>query len=79
MTWLYKMCIRDRRYHSASYINKLQRDDAYRALRASQMRLEELNMELLNLANLDGLTGLSNRRYFDERYPEEWALSLIHI
>jgi two-component system chemotaxis family response regulator WspR len=61
------------RYHSASYINKLQRDDAYRALRASQMRLEELNMELLNLANLDGLTGLSNRRYFDQRYPEEWA------
>lgn len=61
------------RYHSASYINKLQRDAAYRALRASQMRLEELNMELLQLANLDGLTGLANRRYFNERYDEEWA------
>jgi two-component system chemotaxis family response regulator WspR len=61
------------RYHSSSYINKLQRDEAYRALRASQIRLEELNMELLQLANLDGLTGLANRRYFNERYHEEWA------
>ncbi len=60
------------RYHSASYINKLQRDDAYRALRASQMKLEELNVQLLKLANIDGLTGLVNRRHFDERLAEEW-------
>jgi signal transduction histidine kinase/DNA-binding NarL/FixJ family response regulator len=39
------------RYHSAAYINKLQRDDAYRALRASQMKLEELNIQLLKLAS----------------------------
>jgi len=39
------------RYHSASYVNKQQRDDAYRALRASQMKLEELNMQLLLLAS----------------------------
>ncbi|MFZ2525762.1 MAG: ATP-binding protein, partial [Candidatus Ferrigenium altingense] len=39
------------RYHSASYINKLQRDDAYRALRASQMKLEEINMQLQQLAS----------------------------
>lgn len=61
------------RYHSNAYINKLQRDDAYRALRASQMKLEELNMTLLKLANQDGLTGIANRRYFNERYQEEWA------
>jgi len=60
------------RYHSNAYISKLQRDDAYRALRASQMKLEELNMHLLKLANRDSLTGIANRRNFDERFAEEW-------
>ena len=64
------------RYHSASYINKLQKDDAYRALRASQIQLAELNMQLLKLANVDGLTGLVNRRHFDERLAEEWLRAL---
>jgi two-component system chemotaxis family response regulator WspR len=60
------------RYHSAAYVNKLQRDEAYRALRASQMKLAELNMQLLKLANVDGLTGIVNRRHFEERLAEEW-------
>lgn len=60
------------RYHSNAYIGKLQRDDAYRALRASQMKLEELNMQLLKLSNQDGLTGIANRRNFDERFAAEW-------
>ena len=64
------------RYHSAAYISKLQRDDAYRALRASQMKLEELNMQLLKLANIDGLTGIANRRHFDERLRVEWLRAL---
>ena len=64
------------RYHSVSYINKLQRDDAYRALRSSQMKLEELNMQLLKLANMDGLTGISNRRHFDERLGAEWLRAM---
>lgn len=64
------------RYHSASYVTKLQRDDAYRALRASQMKLEELNMQLLKLANIDGLTGIANRRHFDERLAIEWLRAL---
>ena len=64
------------RYHSAAYINKMQRDDAYRALRASQMKLEELNMQLRKLANLDGLTGLANRRHFDERFADEWLRAM---
>jgi two-component system chemotaxis family response regulator WspR len=64
------------RYHSASYISRLQRDDAYRALRASQSKLEELNLQLLKLSNVDGLTGISNRRHFDERLSIEWLRAL---
>ena len=33
------------RYHSSAYNFRLQRDDAYRALRASQMKLEELKRQ----------------------------------
>ena len=60
------------RYHSRSYLNLLQRDEAYRALRQSQQQLLETNLELQRLTNSDGLTGLSNRRYFDEYLSAEW-------
>ncbi len=60
------------RYHSRSYINLLQRDEAYRALRQSQQQLLEANLELRRLTHSDGLTGLSNRRYLDEYLSAEW-------
>jgi two-component system chemotaxis family response regulator WspR len=60
------------RYHSRSYVNLLQRNEAYRALRQSQQKLLETNLELQRLTNMDGLTGLSNRRYFDEYLSIEW-------
>lgn len=60
------------RYHSRSYRNRLERDAAYRALRQSQQRLLETNLELQRLTHSDGLTGLSNRRYFDEYLAAEW-------
>ncbi|AMO99886.1 response regulator [Collimonas arenae] len=60
------------RYHSRSYVNLLQRDEAYRALRQSQQQLLETNLELQRLTNSDGLTGLANRRYFDEYFGAEW-------
>ena len=60
------------RYHSAAYVSQLQRDEAYRALRKSQQALMETNLELQRLTNVDGLTGLSNRRYFEEYYETEW-------
>ena len=59
-------------YHSKAYLNQLQRDEAYRALRESQRQLLEMNFELQRLTNLDGLTGLSNRRYFDRYIEVEW-------
>jgi len=63
------------RYHSMAYLNQLQRDEAYRALRESQQRLMEANLELQRLNNVDGLTGLSNRRYFNEFLEAEWKRS----
>lgn len=60
------------RYHSNAYIMKLQRDEAYRALRESQKKLAETNLELLRLVNIDSLTGLANRRHFDESLHIEW-------
>ena len=67
------------RYHSRSYNNLLQRDAAYRALRESQQQLQKSNFELQRLTNTDGLTGIANRRYFDDYLSAEWKLSLIHI
>jgi two-component system chemotaxis family response regulator WspR len=60
------------RYHSRAYLNKLQRDEAYRALRESQQQLVEANLELQRMMNMDGLTGLNNRRRFDEYATIEW-------
>ena len=60
------------RYHSAAYINRLQRDDAFRFLRESQQKLADANIELQKLAALDGLTGIANRRRFDETVRHEW-------
>lgn len=64
------------RYHSRSYLTLLQRDAAYRALRVSQQQLLDTNLVLQRLMNSDGLTGLSNRRHFDEYMELEWRRSL---
>src|SRR6266566_9903761 len=60
------------RYHTRAYVTQLQRDEAYKALRESQRKLMEANLELQRLTNLDGLTGLSNRRRLDEYAESEW-------
>ncbi|MBT8768562.1 response regulator [Metapseudomonas boanensis] len=64
------------RYHSRSYVALQQRDEAYRALRESQQQLLETNLVLQRLMNSDGLTGLSNRRHFDEYLEMEWRRAL---
>jgi two-component system chemotaxis family response regulator WspR len=60
------------RHHSAGYISGLQRDAALRSLRASREELTRANEELRRLAALDGLTGIANRRRFDEAALVEW-------
>jgi two-component system, chemotaxis family, response regulator WspR len=64
------------RYHSRAYLNQLQRDAAFQALRESQQQLLEKNLELSRLINVDGLTGLNNRRYFDEFAEIEWKRAI---
>ncbi|QBF25491.1 PleD family two-component system response regulator [Pseudomonas tructae] len=64
------------RYHSRSYLTLLQRDEAYRALRVSQQQLLDTNLVLQRLMNSDGLTGLSNRRHFDENLELEWRRAM---
>ena len=60
------------RYHSAAHISRLQRDQAFRFLRESQKNLADANIELQKLAALDGLTGIANRRRFDDAMRLEW-------
>src|SRR6478735_2053608 len=60
------------RYHTRAYLDHVQRDEAYRALRESQRELMRANLELERLTRIDGLTGLGNRRYFDEYLAAEW-------
>lgn len=60
------------RYHSRAYLALKQRDEANRALRLSQKQLLETNLVLQRMTKLDGLTGLSNRRHFDEYLDTEW-------
>jgi two-component system chemotaxis family response regulator WspR len=49
------------RYHSKSYIIKLERDEAYEALCQSQVELEAVNVRLQHMAHQDALTQLPNR------------------
>lgn len=44
-------------------------------LRDSQDRLREANRRLQGMVRTDALTGLGNRRLFDERLRQEWKLS----
>lgn len=64
------------RYHSDAYMNRIQRDATDRALQESQRALMEANLELQRLTRVDGLTGLGNRRYFDEYLAAEWRRAM---
>lgn len=67
------------RAHSSTYLMQLQRDEAYRKLKLLQEELEESNKKLAEknailqrLSVIDGLTGIANRRHFDDVLKQEW-------
>jgi len=64
------------RYHSQAYISQLERDEAFRALEESRAKLAEANRDLQKLSTLDGLTGIANRRGFDETILKEWQRAI---
>jgi two-component system chemotaxis family response regulator WspR len=75
------------RRHSKAYIHLKERDEAFRALLESEKRLAQANKALEKLSALDGLTGIANRRRFDQELASNWhrairqssSLSLILI
>jgi two-component system chemotaxis family response regulator WspR len=64
------------RYHSKAYTNQIQRDEVFHALRESQRQLVEKNLALERLTHVDGLTGLSNRRYLDQFLDNQWRYAI---
>ncbi|TCK18903.1 response regulator receiver modulated diguanylate cyclase [Thiogranum longum] len=67
------------RAHAKSYLAQKERDQAFKSLRKMQEQLEIMNHELAHsnqelqrLSSLDGLTGVANRRQFDETLDQEW-------
>lgn len=64
------------RHHSRGYQNQLERDEAHRALHESQQQLLLANAELQRLSGVDALTGIGNRRFFDEYIRPQWNLAV---
>ncbi|MGD8558529.1 MAG: diguanylate cyclase [Gammaproteobacteria bacterium] len=59
------------RAHTKAYLTQLERDDAFRRLGELQKELQKSNAELQKLTCQDGLTGIANRRRFDDFIQKE--------
>lgn len=59
------------RSHAKNYIMQTERDAAFFALREMKKQLEKSNRKLQAISMQDGLTGISNRRNFDETIEAE--------
>jgi len=64
------------RHHSDAYLVKKERDKAKMALRIGQARIDYLNGQVTELTRNDLLTGLVNRKVFEERCNELWSLAV---
>jgi diguanylate cyclase (GGDEF)-like protein len=49
-----------------------------RRMQRNTRQLEEANLQLKRLSFLDGLTGIPNRRAFEERFQLEWRRAMRH-
>jgi two-component system chemotaxis family response regulator WspR len=52
--------------------SEVEKDRLLEAFKHTQGQLEESNIALVRLAAMDGLTGIANRRLFDEVLEREW-------
>ena len=64
------------RYHSEAYVQKRTFAEAHRIVRESKASLLKKIGELELLGSVDALTGLSNRRYFDDFTAMQWKLAI---
>ena len=64
------------RHHSDAYLIKMERDKAKMALRIGQARIDFLSGQVTELTRNDLLTGLANRKTFEERCNELWSLAV---
>lgn len=51
-------------------------DERTQALQTTLSQLEEANEQLQSISMLDGLTGIKNRRFFNEKIEREWARAI---
>ena len=58
------------------YHSRQRQIQAFAKMQYMQVQLEQSNLELERLSTTDGLTGLSNRRKFDEVGPHEWMRAM---
>lgn len=59
-----------------TFLDISERKQIQEALKLSNLELEEKNQRLKEMAIIDGLTGVANRRAFDEHLQSEWNRSL---
>jgi len=63
-------------YHSRAFRASVQRDEAFHCLQVSQEQLGAANLLLQKINGLDSLTGIANRRKFDDDMAREWQRAL---
>lgn len=65
-------CLTKKNLHDRELLNKHKLESAYQELAIAYYELEIVKNELEALSHLDGLTGIANRRSFDQILEKEW-------